>query len=285
MPNLYTISTAKDFSSGQLTPGEIKSVIYHDFFDYPLNFSELIKWKASPDLEVNVGSKNIISRNGFYFLEGKEGLIFKRLLRNRISSKKILIAKKAAKILALFPTIKMAALTGSLAMGNSADDGDIDLLIVTKNNLLWTTRMLVLAVFALLRFPVRRSWDKNQKDKLCLNIWMDEADLCWRYDRNIYTAHEIAQTTPLFNKNKTFEKFITQNMWVKKYWPGAVGNIKKINKVNFSKKVSLAEKISYKLQYLHMKNKITRETISPTRALFHPQDWSRIVLRKFAIDT
>lgn len=282
MPNLYTINTTKEFSPGQLTAGEIKSVIYHDFFDYPLNFSDLIKWKAAPDIDIAVGNKNIISRNGFFFLEGKDGLIYKRLLRNRISSKKTLIAKKAAKILSFLPTVKLVALTGSLAMSNSADDGDIDFLIVTKNSTLWTTRILTLMLLVLLRVPVRRSGDRNQKDKLCLNIWMDEADLVWKKDRNVYTAHEIAQTTPLLNKDKTFEKFINQNIWVKKFWPGAVGNIRKINKNNFNKKVSVFENIAYKLQYLHMKNKITREVVSPTRALFHPQDWSKIVLQKFS---
>lgn len=282
MPNLYTISTAREFSSDQLTVGEIKSVIYHDFFDYSLSFSDLIKWKAAPDITIDISDKNVVSRDGYYFLEGREGLIYKRLLRNRISSKKLSIAKRAVKILKLIPSIKMVALTGSLAMNNSADDGDIDFLIITKHNTLWSTRILTLLTFAFLRFPFRRSSDKNQKDKLCLNMWMDESDLVWENERNIYTAHEILQTVPLLNKDKTFEKFILKNSWAQKYWPGALSSIKKVKKSNFDKNSSIFEKLAYKLQYIHMSKKITREKISATRALFHPQDWSKIVLQKFS---
>ena len=121
--------------------------------------------------------------------------------------------------------------------------------------------------------------DKSQKDRLCLNIWLDESNLIWR-EGNIYTAHEIAQIVPLANKDRTYEKFLYKNKWILDFWPNAV-RIKptKILSVKCcSPIIRLLEKIAYRLQYFYMKKKITRETVTPTRAIFHPEDWGQVVL-------
>ena len=65
----------------------------------------------------------------------------------------------------------------------------------------------------------------------------------------------------------------SQNWRLEIYWKLEIGNS------NF------LEKTAFKLQYLHMKNKITREVITPTRALFHPKDWGKIIMKKLALDT
>jgi hypothetical protein len=36
--------------------------------------------------------------------------------------------------------------------------------------------------------------------------------------------------------------------------------------------------IAFEIQYQHMKSKMTRETVTRTRALFHPHDWGKVVL-------
>jgi len=166
-------------------------------------------------------------------------------------------------------------------------------LIVTKGGTLWTTRLISLLILKLSGVPTRRYEDKEQKDKICMNIWLDESTLTWpSRDRNSYTAHEIAQIKPLINKNRTYERFIEANIWLKDYWPNSVkfGQYSKINEFTKLSKprfiprflyvVKQIEKFSYKLQYLYMKRKITRETVSPLRAIFHPHDWGEIVLQQ-----
>ena len=281
MPNLYTIALVNEQSSETLTEGDKISIAYHNIFDYPLNFSDLMKWKANEDLTIG-SNLTIVSKNGFYFISGKETSIYKRQLHNRISKRKMAIATKAANILSFLPTIKMIGITGSLAMENSNEESDIDLMIVTKGGSLWTTRAFAYLLISLFGIKKRSPLDKIQMDKLCLNIWLDENDLTWgKKDRNIYTAHEIAQVIPMINKNKTYEKFLSDNKWVLKFWPNAV----KIRNSKFAvqkSKQNIFEKLAFKLQYQHMKSKISREVVTKTRALFHPQDWGKIVLSRLS---
>lgn len=275
-----------------LTEGEIASLIYHDIFGYPLTPFELIHWTAkgvwvrANDSTAHVRVK---SKNGFYFLEGREGVVFKRLIRERISKRKLEIAKKACKILRRIPNIKMVGITGALAMGNADEETDIDLAVITGKGTLWMTRLLTLSILAIFRVPTRRHADKNQKDKLCLNLWLDERDMAWpKGSRNIYTAHEISQIMPLVSKERAYEKFLWENKWVRNYWPNAVKirNPKsKIQNDNFVLRTSyvalrLFEPLAFWLQYQYMRKKITKETVTLTRALFHPVDWGSVVLER-----
>ena len=91
MLNLYTPFITKISSSGGITDSEKLSIAYHNIFDYPLNFAELIKWKAG---ELAINYQSLIIRQ-------KRGLIYQRLMRKKISEKKMLIAKKASKIISL----------------------------------------------------------------------------------------------------------------------------------------------------------------------------------------
>jgi predicted nucleotidyltransferase len=282
MPFLHNFTFSNDKQQiNALSDKEIISLLYHDIFDYPLTFNELIKWRGSKKIKNNPPI-TVSCKNDFYFLEGKEGIVLKRLLRRRISNKKLIIARKIGQMLRLIPTVKMVAVTGALAMENADENSDIDLLIVTKRKTLWLTRLITLFLFSLFRIPVRRYNDKNPKDKLCLNMWLDESNLAWKKkERNIYTAHEIAQIKPLLNKDKTYENLLSKNKWIKDYWPNAVRISKEIRSSKQNKSfLSVFESIAFQLQYQYMKSKITREKITKTRALFHPNDWGKIVLQR-----
>ena len=196
---------------------------------------------------------------------------------------KLEIAKRAAKLLAKIPSIKMVAVTGNLAMENATKESDIDLMIVTDANTLWLSRLLALILLAMFRIPFRRAGRAKEQDRLCLNLWLDETVLIWDKDnRNIYTAHELAQVIPLVNKNQTYEKLLLINRWILKYWPNSVKLLPK-KRIEFGIQRSnpltlFLEKIAFNLQYFYMKSKITRETVTCHKALFHPKDLGKIVL-------
>jgi hypothetical protein len=140
-----------------------------------------------------------------------------------------------------------------------------------------------LLLLDILRIPRRKYGDRNQKDKFCLNIWLDENNLIWR-KRNIFTAHEIAQIKLLVNKEETYEKFISKNEWVADYWPNAV-KIQSYSRQTNTRPSLLTffEPLTRNFQLWYMKDKITREVITPTRALFHPVDWGDIVASKLKL--
>jgi len=246
------------------------AVKYHDIFDFKLTKSEALKWQYKQSLP-SVKGKNQKKSKG-------------QLQRERYSKIKLKIAKKASVLISKIWTVKFVGITGALAMNNAGKDDDIDLMIITKENTLWTTRLLVYIFLKTANFKIRSPRDKLEKDKLCINLWLDENDLAWNKDeRNIYTAHEIAQVIPIVDKKESYQKFLWSNKWILDYWPNSV-NIEYKNKtVTTKNNRSIIEKLAFNLQYCYTKNKITREVVTPTRAIFHPNDWGRVVTGKLNI--
>lgn len=282
------------------------TIAYHNIFDYPLTIAELKKWKSGNKFLISKAGRiinsqlSIKTKQNFYFLDGRQDIIKKRLKNERYSQKKLIIAKNATKLVSKIPTVKFVGITGALAMMNASKDSDIDLIIITKQNTLWTTRFLVYGLLRVAGYKLRSPNQKDEKNKLCLNMWLDESDLIWnKKDRNIYTAHEITQIVPLVNKDKTYEKFLYLNRWILDYWPNAVKvpyaisnkqslllRSKPYGKETINFKAygikQLTEKLTFNIQYFYMKDKITREVVTSTRAIFHPNDWGKIVLGKLS---
>lgn len=280
---LRSFSPNRALSKTSLDQSEEFSVYYHNLFKYPLTFSEIIKWRAGDSPKINA---KVLCKNGYYFIDGSEGLIYRREIRKRISRKKKEIAQRASRLLSAVPSIKMVGISGSLAMENSGKNDDIDLLIITRKGKLWFTRIISYLLLKTFGFSLRTPGDPNQKDKLCLNVWLDESDLEWsKKERNFYTAHEILQTTPLINKEKTHELFLAKNSWVLDFWPNVNDvNIKNTKYLSKIIKPGLIEKFAYKLQLNYMKPKITKEVIKPTKAIFHPVNLSKNILSKILVD-
>lgn len=270
-----------------LGTSETASILYHDIFDYPLNVKEIIRWRVGKKgLSLFKKTKEVLNKDGLYCLKDKESFLYKRTLRERISNRKTEIAKKNASLLAKLPTVKGVFITGALAMNNAKEESDIDLMIITKRNRLWLTRLTSYLVLRMMNYAVRKPNDKDQKDKLCLNIWLDESALSWgKKDRNIYSAHEIAQVVPIVDKENVHQRFLQKNRWILDYWPSAVrlssmqyvvrSMQKSILHSTFYVLLSWFNKLAFKLQYLYMKPKITREVVTLHKAIFHPRNWGK----------
>jgi len=97
-----------------------REIIYSDLFDSPY-----------------------VHKNKYFVLPGREYLIEKYKQREKYSAEKIERASRVIKYLKKIPSIQAIFLTGSVAVGNAKKEADIDLMIVTKPNTLWLTRLLV----------------------------------------------------------------------------------------------------------------------------------------------
>jgi predicted nucleotidyltransferase len=204
----------------------LKTLAYADIFDYPLRAQEierfLIANKSHNFASLNQTLKKlspISQKEGFYFLKGKEKTVALRKKREKWSQEKLKIAKKVTNWLKLVPSIKMVAATGALAMENAKEKDDIDLLIITSKNRLWLTRALTVFLTELVA-KRRHPRDKQVKDKICLNMFLDEGHLqIPKNEQDLFSAHEICQLKLIWDRNKTYQKFIKQNQWVKHYLP------------------------------------------------------------------
>lgn len=278
----------------------LNTLKYHDFFDYPLTLKEVWRFLIFSNSKLKVKSfkqqpkfknfqlvltklqkeKSIFYKKPYYYLPGRENIVKLRNQRASYSREKIKIAKGIIKIFQYIPFIKAIAITGALAMDNTIREDDIDMMVITSRNRLWLTRVLVLIILQLLG-KRRKPGQKDVKDRICVNLLLDELVLSLlKKKRNLWTAHEIVQAKPIFNKSYTWEKFLTANMWIKDYLPNSLEqpaihmNFKK-DKVSilhtlYSLPFDLLNNLAFQLQFIFMKSKITNEDISLHHAFFHP---------------
>ncbi len=275
-----------------LKQATLATLVYGDIFDYPLTPGEVqnylvenkaTKTQVAKTLTILIAEHKIGETKNYFFLQKRYGLVKKRITRNKYSKKKYAKAIFFSKLLRVIPTINLVAITGALSMNNSTASDDIDLLIITAKNTIWTTRFFANLVL----LPYKRSpRSKFQNNRACLNIFIDEANLKIS-EENLYTAHEIAQLKPIYDKNNTYAKFVKANNWIHKYLPNWKAEKQKakskkqkahVNILLVSYCLSLIENLLKSFQLNYMRSKITIEQIGNTQLFFHPKNIQKKVL-------
>lgn len=271
-------------------------LVYSDMFDFPLTKDEI--WEHLPAgrhldyatfLSCLQTSGYWQEKRGYFYLKGRESVIQKREKRALISRQKLKRAQKAAGILSLVPSVRLVALTGSVAARNASENDDIDLLLVTGKNTLWLTRFLALSLLSLNGLR-RKKGVKDVKDKVCLNIIMEEDSLAWPLGkRGLYAAWEISQVLPLFERIDAYQKFMSANSWFRDFLPNA--KQKKTKNMQAKKDSKFMLFLMKCLGFLNtflgvlqkqiMRKKITNETISDQFLAFHPVDLSKLLANRF----
>src|SRR3990167_3293662 len=281
-----------------LSQSILATLTYHDIFDYPLTQQEIHNYLINLEVraftvkgELNklFLTRKLVSKNGYIFLRGRSKIVILRKLREKYSLLKIKRAQFFARILKIIPSLKLVAISGALAMENSHKNDDIDLVLITSKNTLWTTRFLA----NILLLPYKRSPSGRQiSDRACLNVFIDESQLKIG-PPNLYLAHEICQMKPLWDRDGTYSRFIQANSWVKKYlpnWqPNRVTSAKlqvpsyKSNQFITYHLALITERTLRSFQLAYMKSKITTEKIGKHQLFFHPQDTEKWVMGKYQI--
>jgi hypothetical protein len=144
----------------KLKQSQVAALIYADIFHYPLTIDELNLYSIHPITQAatSIKAKNT---NGYYHLLNRDHLVKRRLQREKISQKKLHKALSVAHQLERFSSIRGIFITGNLAMCNADESDDIDLMIITDANRLWTTRLIVtlyLEFFGLRRRPHEKNY-------------------------------------------------------------------------------------------------------------------------------
>lgn len=222
---------------------ELAAVVYADLFGYPLTVKEAKLWAI-------------------------------RIDREKLSHQKEVVALKISRMLQKVPTIEAVFLTGSVAVYNAKRGADIDLMIITKPNTLWLTRLVI--------FP----WLKK---RVCPNLFLDSRHLKIK-SQNLFTAHEVLQAKCLYDRDGIEAKWLKENVWTERYLPNAYkSRLLKLTAKNrnFRQKALLSfllapfEFVAYVFQYLYQKPKQTNESLGWGYAFFHPKSLSSPIERKF----
>ena len=201
----------------------LNTIVYADIFDYPLTIAQIHRYltgvRAAPEsvseqLEALDWKAGILNRIGeYYLLTGRENIVNIREQREQTAARLWPQALRYGRIIAGLPFVRMVAVTGSLAMNNAGDQGDIDFLIVTANDRVWLCRLLVLCVVRL------AAW---QKVNLCPNYLVSERALEIP-TRSLYAAHEFTQMVPLAGLD-IYQEMRRLNPWFKNFLPNADSN-------------------------------------------------------------
>lgn len=227
-------------------------------------------------------NKFFSQKEGFFFLKGKENLISLRQQREKYFAKKKAIAVKIANRLKIIPTIKMIAITGNLSMKNSDQNDDIDFLIICISGFLWTTRILA-TLFLDILGKRRKPRDSSFKNKICLNMYLDENHLKLPLKKqSLFSGHEIAQILPIYQKENLYKRFLKDNSWINTFLPGVKTNSQ--NPLPELKKgilaLSVIENLLRKLQLKYMAKR-KNETVTRDLIMFHPEDKTKFVLKEY----
>ena len=199
---------------GTLERAILETLTYSDVFDFPLRLDEVYRYlPMRANIEqvsqaLNVLDKLVGTRDDFYFLAGREKIVGIRQQREAHSQRLLKQALRYGRILGTLPFIRMVALTGSLAVLNSTKDADLDYMLVTAPNHVWTAR-----AFALLSNRITRLFGHT----LCPNLIVSENVLTWS-THDLYSARELCQMLPITGLD-AYRKLMKTNEWVKDFLP------------------------------------------------------------------
>jgi hypothetical protein len=278
----------------------LKTLAYADVFDYPLTVQEVNRFLITDrpqdfplileELNQFVSNGLVRKKDNYYFLKDRAKIVALRRKRRVWSEEKLKIASRMAGRLRRLPWIRMVAITGALTMENTTETDDIDFLIVTAHNRLWLTRLLTVILLELVGCR-RHPGDQEFKDKPCLNMFLDEESLKLPLsEQNLFTAHEVCQLHPVWDRGAIYQRFLKENLWAEKYLanffkksdlPFASGSKKRVNVKLGNRLVNFLEFLVYRGQLTYMRPRQTREIAEPFRARFHPQDCRDWVLEKY----
>ena len=198
----------------------LRTTAYADVFDYPLTLVEIHRYLESipadlPAVRMAVDgllqTGSLQHQDGYLMLPGRQAIVARRQERTAWCAQLWPKARYYGRLISRLPYVRMLAVTGALAMDNEAGR-DIDYLVVTSPGRVWLCRALVILV-------VR--WAARQGDIVCPNYLISENALAFSA-RNLYTAHELAQMTPLFNLD-LYWKIRQANPWLGDFLPNAGG--------------------------------------------------------------
>ena len=247
-----------------------------------------------------LAEKKIILSDSFYFLPGREHLIPFRLKKEKIARDKWRRVLWIVSRLRIIPYIRLVLASGSLAINNTSELSDLDVMIVTKHGRIWLTRLFIYILLSLLGVR-RKNFEKIAPDKFCANHYITDESLEIPY-HSIYNAQTYVNLIPIYARDHDlFKKFREKNNWVsyfvynwtnlnsnnKKLTLGFVGMIASVGEHLLNNRFGdWLEKLARKYQYQRIvKNPMTKQrggrvVFNDDHLEFHPNSIEQEIITK-----
>ncbi len=185
---------------------------YSSIFDHHMEIEDVLR-----NLQIKSSRNNLVSAiETSSHLTVEDGIVFSdkypknlnHTFSKELARKTLEETKEVLSILNSCPQITGLAITGSVAAGVNAEDGDVDVLIITKPG--WVWRIRALAIYLSHKHP--------QGNLLCPNMVMSEDSL--EFEKGVYSAREMMQIVPI-KDNWGISDLYAKNPWTEEMLPNA----------------------------------------------------------------
>lgn len=267
----------------------IAAVLYADIFDYPLTEEEARLWSGVAPFPS--GPLRGLERvDSFVIRAGRQHIIALRKQRERFSAAKWEQARRVGALLGRIPTVMLVGITGGLSVNNADKQDDIDFLIIARQGTLWATRLAATLLLDCLGLR-RKPGAPEVANKACLNMFLSDDSLSLPVsERDLFSAHEVLQMAPVFDRGNTYGAFLHANRWVRQFAPLMWRRVRKRARPLRRRWLSpvgaalcAVEPLVRATQLWYMQQRRTNEVIRPGQIRFHPRDaraWIRAKLGK-----
>lgn len=214
----------------------LATITYHDRLDYPLTLFEAHHFLINPRrisqkipgideitigevarrLDELIGVGAIEERWGMYFLKGRSALCAERLSREKVAAQKWKKFLRAAYWLQAAPWVRGMFASGSMALSNTTESSDFDVLTVIESGRLYLGRLFLSGLASLL--GVRRTrYQLSAPDKLCFNHYITTGHLAIPH-QSLFNAQTYARLVPLWpHSSHLIGEFFAANLWISRY--------------------------------------------------------------------
>ncbi len=207
-------------------------IVFFDLFNYPLTSFEIWKYlRVKCDFEdvQEMLSQLILdleSKNGFYFLRGRESILDSKRANYNYTDRKFKRAMRTACLFRFIPWIKMIAVANIIGAHNLSDNSDIDLFIIAQKKRVWIVRFFCVLITKILGLRPRPG---KMRDTICLSFFVGEDFLNLKKlmltsnkDGDFsdpYFVYWLAGLVPIYEQEGVYKKFVQSNNWLFKYLP------------------------------------------------------------------
>lgn len=199
-----------------------KVLAFFDLFGYPLSAFEVWKYSGKQvklkEIITILETENsfIGTKNGLFFLAGREEIIATRAHRYNYTNRKLKSAQRFIKLFKRLPFIKVIALANSIGSHNLRDGSDIDIFVICAPRRIWLTRLIMASAA---KFLNRRPTANNKRDKICLSFYITTKhlnldDLKLKTE-DPYFYYWLRSLILLYNKDRVYEQFLEANNVIK----------------------------------------------------------------------
>jgi hypothetical protein len=210
---------AAAFAMSLLQQAALRTLLYFDIWEYPLNALELNLFRQASRIQeglvdtapMRTGDMQcVMEHQGFFYVKGRTpDIVERRQRRERHSRWMWTMARVSMHVIKRFPFVRAVMVSGDLSKNATGRGSDVDFFILTEPGRLWIARTLLILF--------KKLFLLNSKKFFCLN-YFKTTDHLMEADQNLYSATEVAYLKPLYNM-ALFRAFMGANSWVTQVFP------------------------------------------------------------------